>query len=167
MPLVMLRPLMPLSLRYTFVVSLFGLLSALNFCRQYLSSREVLKLPVQCGILLLQKPLDDYLLHVVVQNLLCAMVSSTRSGETRSASKAPLSNARSLEESSAFPLEETIILCFLISFSDPVLFQRHPKSANLLYGAGKPHQPLSPTHWSALQSPRICRICGHCLSKWR
>ena len=27
-----------------------------------IESREVLKLPVQCGVLLLQKPLDDYLL---------------------------------------------------------------------------------------------------------
>ena len=33
-------------------------------------SREVLKLPVHRGILLLQKPLDDYLLHIVIQNLL-------------------------------------------------------------------------------------------------
>ena len=29
-------------------------------------SREILKLPVQCGVLLLQKPLDDYLLHIVI-----------------------------------------------------------------------------------------------------
>ena len=36
MLLVMLRPLMPLSLRYTSVVSLFGLLFALNSCRHYL-----------------------------------------------------------------------------------------------------------------------------------
>ncbi len=35
MPLVMPRPQMPLSLRYTSVVSLFGLLSALNSCRHY------------------------------------------------------------------------------------------------------------------------------------
>ena len=38
MPLVMPRPQMPLSLRYTSVVSLFGLLFALNSCRQYLES---------------------------------------------------------------------------------------------------------------------------------
>ncbi len=36
MPLVMPRLLMPLSLRYTSVVSLFGLLSVLNTCRHYL-----------------------------------------------------------------------------------------------------------------------------------
>ena len=33
-------------------------------------SRKVLKLPVQRGILLLQKPLDHHLLHVIVQNFL-------------------------------------------------------------------------------------------------
>jgi len=36
LPLVMPRLLMPLSLRYTSVVSLFGLLSVLNTCRHYL-----------------------------------------------------------------------------------------------------------------------------------
>ncbi len=36
MPLVMPKPLMPLSLRFTSVVSLFGLLFALNSCRHYL-----------------------------------------------------------------------------------------------------------------------------------
>ena len=35
-----------------------------------IGSREVLKLPVQRGILLLQKPLDHHLLHVIVQNFL-------------------------------------------------------------------------------------------------
>ena len=29
-------------------------------------SRKVLKLPVQCGVLLLQKPLDDYLLRIAI-----------------------------------------------------------------------------------------------------
>ncbi len=40
MPLVMPRLLMPLSLRYTSVVSLFGLLSVLNTCRHYLDSQN-------------------------------------------------------------------------------------------------------------------------------
>ena len=40
MPLVMPRLLMPLSLRYTSVVSLFGLLSVLNTCRHYLASTK-------------------------------------------------------------------------------------------------------------------------------
>ena len=43
MPLVMPRLLMPLSLRYTSVVSLFGLLSVLNTCRHYLSGEEIFK----------------------------------------------------------------------------------------------------------------------------
>ena len=42
MPLVMPRLLMPLSLRYTSVVSLFGLLSVLNTCRHYLVLLKIL-----------------------------------------------------------------------------------------------------------------------------
>ncbi len=38
MPLAMPRPQMPLSLRYTSAVSLFGLLSSLNSCRHYLGT---------------------------------------------------------------------------------------------------------------------------------
>ena len=41
MPLVMPKPLMPLSLRFTSVVSLFGLLFALNSCRHYLRFQDI------------------------------------------------------------------------------------------------------------------------------
>ena len=42
MPLAMPRPQMPLSLRYMSVVSLFGLLFALNSCRHYLKKYKLL-----------------------------------------------------------------------------------------------------------------------------
>ena len=35
-----------------------------------IESREILELPVQCGVLLLQQPFNDYLFHVIVQYLL-------------------------------------------------------------------------------------------------
>ena len=48
MLLVMPRPQMLLSLRYTSVVSLFGLLSALNLCRHYLELFFLKKLFMLC-----------------------------------------------------------------------------------------------------------------------
>ena len=43
------RPLIPLSLRYTSVVSLFGLLSVLNPCRRYLKSLPGTSILLPCS----------------------------------------------------------------------------------------------------------------------